>query len=372
MFLFGIVLISLGSILPSLTTRFSLSDVAAGSLASLLPFGVLIGSVVFGPIVDRYSYKLLLVVCTVLVALGLEGIAHAGSFLFIQASIFTIGLGGGVLNGATNALVVDVSSEGRGASLSLLGVFFGIGALGMPAVLALLVRTFSQEAIIAGIGIVVCLVAVFFLAVRFPVPKQAQGFPLAKGLSLIKDTTLLLLGFILFFQSGMEGMVNNWTTTYLRQEGGASTEAALFALTCFVAGMTGARLVLSALLKRFSAWNALSISACSVLVGGVLLFAVGSYAGAVIGLVLIGIGFAAVFPVILGMIGDAYPTLSGTAFSIALVIALVGSTILNYLVGIMAQYYDIRFFPLMVLASLCVMVILIISTKRKVSPVSAS
>jgi MFS transporter, FHS family, glucose/mannose:H+ symporter len=372
MLLFGIVLISLGSLLPELTSKFSLSEVAVGSLASLLPFGVLVGSLLFGPVVDRYGYKVLLVVCTLLVSLSLEGIAFTGTFLLVQVSILAIGFGGGVLNGATNALVADISTEGRGASLSLLGVFFGIGALGMPAVLALLSRSFSQEAIIGGIGIIVLAAAAFFLSIRFPVPKQSQGFPLAKGMLLVKDPALLLLGFILFFQSGMEGMMNNWTTTFLRQKGDVSTEAALFALSCFVAGMTVARLVLSRMLKRFRVWSVLFVSMGAVVLGSLLLFSATSYAAAVVGLVLIGIGFAAVFPVILGMIGDAYAAFSGTAFSIALVIALVGSTILNYLVGIMAQHYGIKFFPLLVLASLCVMFLLILAAKRRVSPASHS
>jgi FHS family glucose/mannose:H+ symporter-like MFS transporter len=367
MFLFGIVLISLGSILPALTFRFALNDMAAGSLASLLPFGVLTGSLLFGPVVDRYGYRALLAACTLLVALGLEGLAFAESFIMVQAAIYVIGLGGGVLNGATNALVADISEGERGASLSLLGVFFGIGALGMPALLGLLAKRFSQESIIAGIGAFVLLVVLFFLVTRFPAPKQQQGFPLARGMSLLKDPTLLLFGFILFFESGMEGMVNNWTTTYLHHTIGTSDENALFALSCFVGGLALARLVLSRALKLVSPWTALFISVGCILLGVFLLLAAGTYSVALIGLVLTGIGFAAVFPVVLGAVGDAYAALSGTAFSIVLVIALVGSTILNYLVGILAHAYGITAFPLMVLASACCMCLLIVVMRKRLT-----
>ena len=64
MFLFGLGMISLGSLLPALTSKFGLSDVTAGSLASLLPFGILSGSVIFGPVVDRYGYRVLMSVST--------------------------------------------------------------------------------------------------------------------------------------------------------------------------------------------------------------------------------------------------------------------------------------------------------------------
>jgi fucose permease len=272
-----------------------------------------------------------------------------------------------VLNGATNALVADISGEERGARLSFLGVFFGIGALGMPAVLGLLSNSFSREGILAGIGVLVLLVSVFYVVIRFPVPKQAQGFPLAKGVSLISETTLLLFGFILFCESGMEGMLNTWTTTYLHQAVDATAENALFALSCLVGGLTVARLLLSRLLKLVSMWTALSISIGLICIGTLLFMTASAFGMALVGLILTGCGFAAVFPVILGAIGDRYTSLSGTAFSIALVLALVGNMVLNYLVGLVAQFYGIRFFPVIVLASLCLMASLILAAWKKTS-----
>ncbi|MEW6510838.1 MAG: MFS transporter [Bacteroidota bacterium] len=367
MFLFGIVMISLGSLLPVLTGKFALDPVAAGSLAILLPFGILAGSLVFGPVVDRYGYRALLALCTLLIALGLIGIALASEYGFLQASIVLIGLGGGILNGATNALVSDISADGRGARLSLLGVFFGIGALGMPAILGLLSGSFSHESILLGIGLLVLLVSCVYWAIRFPVPKQVQGFPLARGAALATDARLLILGLVLFFESGMEGMQNTWTTTFLQQQLETPPDQALFALSCMVLGLTAARLLLGWLLKRISMWRALALSIACILAGEILLEVAASYGLAVAGLVLIGIGFAAVFPVILGAIGDRYTALSGTAFSIALTLALVGNMILNYLVGAISQSYGIRVFPFIMLAALCMMTLLVIAARRKLA-----
>src|SRR5262245_34079876 len=107
MLLFGIVFAWLGSVNNMLAARFELDDNSIGTLTFLLPFGILAGSLIFGPIVDRFGYKWLLVICALLVLAGLEGMAFAKEKTLIQGCVFLIGLGGGVLNGATNALAAD-------------------------------------------------------------------------------------------------------------------------------------------------------------------------------------------------------------------------------------------------------------------------
>ncbi len=96
MLLFGVVIITLGSMLPSLITKFQLNEIKAGTLTALLPFGILTGSLLFGPIVDRHSYKYLLITCVLLIMIGIEGIAFTESIQVLHLSIFLIGLGGDV------------------------------------------------------------------------------------------------------------------------------------------------------------------------------------------------------------------------------------------------------------------------------------
>ena len=142
MLAFGIVLTTLGSVLPSLVERFGIDKSAAGALFVIMSFGILVGSVVFGPIVDLRGYKRVLVVAAAFKEFGLAGIAYAPSLSWLRVAIVLVGLGGGEINGGTNALVADVSAGERSAGLSLLGVFFGVGAVGVPFALALLLGRF--------------------------------------------------------------------------------------------------------------------------------------------------------------------------------------------------------------------------------------
>ncbi|MDH5383048.1 MAG: MFS transporter, partial [Cyclobacteriaceae bacterium] len=70
---FGMVMITIGSLLPELMNKFEMGSIAAGVLTSLLPVGILSGSLLFGPIADRYGYKWLMIISALLEAIGVIG-----------------------------------------------------------------------------------------------------------------------------------------------------------------------------------------------------------------------------------------------------------------------------------------------------------
>lgn len=353
MLIFGIVLTALGSVLPSIIERFGMGRANAGSLFALMSGGILVGSLLFGPVVDRHGYKALLMAGIALVLAGLQGIAFAPSVALLAAAVLVIGLGGGVINGATNALVADISAGGRSAGLSLLGVFFGLGAFGVPFVLGLMLERFGYTAVVAGIGAVVAIPLLFHAAIAFPAPKQPQGVPLGRLARMATDPVLVMLGLILFFQSGMEITVGGWTTTYFHDELAVAPDRALYFLSLYWLGMTGARLVLGWLLRRVSPVIVLLTSMGLALVGALTLIGSTTPALAAAGVFLTGAGFAAVFPVVLGYVGDRYAEMSGSAFSFVLVMALVGGSTLPYATGVLGQAFGLRPSLLIVPAGLC-------------------
>jgi FHS family glucose/mannose:H+ symporter-like MFS transporter len=342
MLLFGIVLTTLGAVLPSIIERLGLDRTEAGSLLALMSLGILAGSLVFGPVVDRRGYKGMLAAAVVLIALGLEGIAFAPSIGLLAVAAILIGFGGGVINGGGTALVADISTEGRASGLAYLGVFFGIGAFGVPLVLGLLRERFGDDGVVAGIGALVALVLFYIAAIRFPEPKQPQGFPLRQAARLLRDPVLVLLGVILFFESGMEITVGGWTATYVNQELALSPERALYLLSLYWLGMTVARLISGWLLKRVSTVGVLLSSLGVAFAGALILIGARTTVSAGAGTLLAGAGFAAVFPVILGYVGDRYERLSGTAFGVVLVMALMGGTALPYVTGVLGDAFGLR------------------------------
>jgi MFS family permease len=84
-------------------------------------------------------------------------------------------------------------------------------------------------------------------------------------------------------------------------------------------------------------------------------------------LFLIGIGFAASYPVILGFIADLFPQLSGTAFSIAFVIALIGGTIIPFTSGVIADAFNLRYAFTIILVSILIMFFLFSVARKRLT-----
>jgi MFS transporter, FHS family, glucose/mannose:H+ symporter len=366
MLIFGIVMAVLGSLLPSLIDKFNIDLIDAGSLFLVMNLGILAGSMIFGPVVDRYGYKGLLTVCAFLVFAALQGIAHAPSLIVLQASLFLTGFAGGSINGGTNALVSDISGENRGAGLTFLGVFFGIGALGVPFILGTFLDRFSYEALTSFVGALIMLPFFLFAFIRFPLPKHSQGFAAGEGLKLTRETTLLLFGLLLFLQSGLEMTVGGWSAAFLNEELSIGTRQAVLYLSFYWLGLIMARIVLTWLLQHIEKHIIMIFSMLVAFAGSTLLLLSHNPVIAVGGLFLTGIGFAAVFPLVFAYVGSLYPEYSGTAFGVILVIALLGGMAYPYMAGILAEAYRIRTAMLLVPITLVLSGLLFTSLYRRI------
>ncbi len=339
---FGIIFTTLGSILPSLIERFGIDKTDAGGLLSLMLVGVLVGSLLMGPVADRYGFRAMLAGSCALALVGLEGIALAPSYAWLTPAIVLVGIGGGIINGGTNAVVADISEERRSAGLALLGMVFGIGAVGMPFMLAMLLGRFSYSALIAVVGLTLLVPIVFTLAVPFPPAKHAQGFPIRKAAALLGEPLLWLLGAMLFLESGMESTVGGWTSTYFKEDLGLQGQQALLVLSLFWFGMMLMRLALGTVLRSIRPARLLLGCMTVAFVGTILLLASRTAAPGAAGVFVLGVGLAAGFPVVLSYVGDRYAALTGTAFSIVLVMALTGGSLLPGLTGALGDRYGLR------------------------------
>ncbi len=340
-FVFGIVMSSLGSILPALFAAIGFEKADAGRLFLVMNFAMLISSLVFGPICDRFGFRTLLVVSTFLVGGAFGWLSGAGSYGHILAALAVLGLGGGALNGGTNALINDISPDRRQSALNLLGIFFGCGALFTPFLIGALLETLGLRPILF------CLVALslppflLFLCARFPAPKHAGGFVTSELRALVRNPLLLFFGLLLLFESGNEFTMGGWVSTYLGERFHLGGGFAAYVLAAYWAAMMLGRLAVTRFGSKTSSAGLVLGSSVLALAACIGLILTGHWAAASVFVALTGLGFAAIFPTTLAQAGAAFSDYSGTAFSVIFVMALSGGMSAPWLVGRIAQAHGV-------------------------------
>src|SRR6185503_12021048 len=101
-----------------------------GDIFLALYGGVLVSTLIAGPAIDAYGNKPVLTACAAIAAMSMFAFASARSFATTMAVSFVLGLGGGPLNTAANALVAEIYDDReRPPKLSIVQTFFGVGAL---------------------------------------------------------------------------------------------------------------------------------------------------------------------------------------------------------------------------------------------------
>ena len=358
-FLFGVSMVIIGSTLSVLRERFGMSDIEAGGLFSILPFGLLVGSVTFGPVADKYGYRWVLTVAGLFLSLGFFGIAHAGSLFVLRSCIFLFGIGGGVINGASSALVSDLSvNEHKITNLIWLGAFFGVGAFVTPIILSVIEKTY-YTLVIDVAGVLSLLIAILFAVIVYPVTVQKDKISFKLIPVFVKNRLFMALSVYLFFQSSFEAIVNNWTVSYfvdLR----VGDDNALLAFSSSLLGMILMRVLTGSILRNLSFNRLMTLALAFLGVGLIILFVPAPFYFKATGMFFIGAGLAPGFPVMLGSAGELFKEVSATAFSFAMLIALIGNTLINYITGVLTEKFGMGVFPYVIMTEIVALLLLFV------------
>ena len=321
MFVFGVVLLLMGSLLPTLT----ISSARAGSLGSFPLVGILAATILIGPVLDKAGAKVALAVSLGLIAAALVVIPSLESFTALAAAALIYGLGGGVLNTATNALISSLNASGRGAALNLLGFSFSLGAVTAPLLMSLLASRFSPSTVLRILAVAPAAVLIGVLALRFPAPVHS-GMPLRSLLKVLSHPVVWLIGLLLFFESGDENCMFVWAGRVVKDVTHVAIQRADLALVGLGIALGAGRLLAALWLEWLGSRNVLLLSAAVTIAGVIVARSRESFGVMATGFAVIGLGLSATFPTALGVLGDRFPDETGTVFGAVMAVALAGGS----------------------------------------------
>lgn len=331
---YGMIAAMLGTLLPELSKKFSLSPEQNGTLALVQALGLSIASISAGPLIDNKGKKTGLVLGLAIITASLFLLPSTNGYEMIMASWFALGFGGGIIVTAANALVSDISEDKRSSTLNLLNLFFGLGLMATP---------FIAGNFLAGDAIKLCyLVAVLtagtlllHITTPMPPPSGERGFKASEMGELLGRASLYLLALQLFLYVACEVGFSTWLARHLIAQGMPERDA-LNTLTGFALGILIGRVVVSRILIK--------VPAPTVTLASAVLMAVTTYftlqttdpAVAMAIVFCAGVAMAPVFPTTLGMVGDAFPKATATAMGLVITCGWGGLVVSAPVIGSIA------------------------------------
>lgn len=328
---YGIIAAMLGTLLPT----FSFSGSQSGTIALAQSIGLVIASLSAGPIIDNRGKKTALVSGLFLIAAVLWTLPNVADFGTVAVLLFVLGLGGGIIVTAANALVSDIGDKNRSTVLNFMNLFFGLGLMITPWVSANVVSNDAKQLCYLAAGLATLTFVVHVLA-KVPGPTGERGFKLSEAGEVLGRPTLWLLSAFLFLYVACEVGVSNWLASYLIAKGIPKDEALNIMALRFGLGLLIGRVAVAPVLIK--------VRAQLVLLGAAILMAGTTYwmlqapdaSTAGIAVFCAGLAMAPVFPTTLGMVGDAFPKATATAMGIVITCGWIGLTVSSPIIGSIA------------------------------------
>jgi fucose permease len=329
---YGMIAAMLGTLLPQLSARFHLTPEQSGNVAFAQAVGLIIASLLAGPLVDNKGKKTGLVLSLIMIAAALFLLPNAGGYSQVTGYMFLLGLGGGILVTSGNALVSDISPERRSSTLNLLNLFFGLGGLLTPLI---------GGRLFAGNGVALCyfvaILTVGTLMVNFltemPPPTGERGFRLSELGIIVGNPALYLLSLMLFLYVACEVGVWNWLAKHLIAQGIAEKEALTILSLGFALGLLIGRVVVSRILIKVRPVTVTLYASLFMAVTTFLALQTTSTAVAWVAVFCAGLAMAPVFPTTLGMTGDAFPRATATAMGVVITSGWIGLAVSSKIIG---------------------------------------
>ena len=355
-FVYGMIAAMLGTILPS----FQFSPEDSGKVALAQALGLVLASLIAGPLSDNKGKKVALVISLILIALALFLLANAGRDLSqVSMYMFIQGFGGGMLVTAGNALVSDINPEKRAATLNFLNLFFGLGGMATPFVAANLLGGEAVRIAYAA-AILTSAVFVFTVITPMPAPTGERGFKPSEIGSVLGRPALWLLSAFLFLYVACEVGVWNWLAKYLTSRGVDEKRALNILSLGFALGLLVGRVVVSRILIKVAAPTVTLASAALMAVTTYLMLQTSDPTVAGVAVFCAGLAMAPVFPTTLAMVGDAFPVATATAMGIVITFGWIGLAVSSPIIGSIAGGDDSRLgTALMILPAFSVLMLLV-------------
>jgi FHS family glucose/mannose:H+ symporter-like MFS transporter len=336
----GIMTTLLGPILPALSVKWSLSDEQVGTFFLAQFLAGLGGIAVSSILVARDAFQVALVAGYLMMAIG-ACLLQLGTWVTGVVAVALYGLGLGMTIPTTNLFVATLNRSRPAASLNLVNLSWGIGAVACPFMILLFQRTHAENAMGWTFSAVLLAFALSFGSIAFSANMRElsdsdREFNVC--FSIIKDRRVAIFGALFFLYVGTENAVGGWIGVYASRIAGIRGIGVITPALFWCALLLG-RGMAPRLLRSMDEIRLSRVGIMVTVVGTAIILSARDLTVLFLGVCLAGGGLSAVYPNTIALLArrlrGSTKLVGGPMFALA----SLGGASLPWLVGFMATHF---------------------------------
>src|SRR6266571_2135767 len=339
----------LGIAWPSMRAFFNVPLDALGSLLVTFTAGYLLSSFSSGYLLLRLSVGSLLALSCLATATSLLGYAFTHLWWIMIALGGVSGLGAGAIDAGVNTYVATHYSP---RMINWLHACYGLGATSGPVIMSSVLagqHPWQWGYGIVGLGQLGLAVAFGLTRTWWPTTRTAQDTPeptpvcTASSRSTLRLPVVWLSMAVFFIYTGLEAAAGTWVYSLFTEARAITSSTAGMWVSVYWGSLTIGRLVSGVVVGFVPVSLLLRLCLITAALGAVLIWSNLTTLGSCLGLALIGVSLAPIFPSLIATtperLGDAH-TANGVGLQIAA--AVLGQSLLPALVGVLARHLGLE------------------------------
>ncbi len=358
----------LGSGWPTMHVDFNVPISYMGIITMLISGCTIISSLMSNTLTHKFKTPMVTLFSVILTAIALFGFSISTNFGMLLLFSIPYGLGAGSIDAALNNYVALYYNSKH---MSWLHCFWGVGTIVGPFAMSYSLATSNWSngyRIIAFIQFGITLILLLTLPLWKVNQPSHQSSTEEKSIGIIealkiKGVPFLLLGF--FAYCSAEATAMGWASTYFVQVKHISEEKAAAFASLFFIGLTLGRFLGGFLMDKLGDRKMILLGTSISILGVICLFLPLPYYITLIGFIIIGFGFAPIYPCIIHSTPTNFGTEhSGAIIGIQMASAYIGSTFIPPLYGLLGKLIGFHIMPLYLIIFILLMIIMIEKTFR--------
>ena len=366
----------LGSVWPTIYQEFNVPVSYAGAIFMIISAGTIFSSLQSDRLTKSLGTGKVTAFSVLMTAVALWGFSISNSYWMLILWAIPYGLGAGSVDASLNNYV---ALHYKSHHMSWLHCMWGVGASMGPYIMSFALvngQTWNMgyryiSLIQLGLTIIIMLSLPLWKKCPIIAGMEKNETEKAKTLTLkeivnISGTKQAMLMF--FCYCALEQTTGLWASSYLVLKHGFDLEVATSYGSLFFIGITVGRAISGFITMKLNDRQMIYLGQVIILIGIILMCLPFGHQVALIGLIIIGLGCAPIYPCIIHSIPINFgKDKSQAIIGVQMASAYIGNLLMPPLFGIIANHISVIAFPIYLLLILIVMVVMHIKLNKSVS-----